>query len=514
VTGYLLFAVMGGAPNSPLTTPLPRGARPPAWTARLATILRMQHLGRRGVIAAALILMALLLIAFALLVVEARAQRVRPSLVIVASALSIAIVTFGPLLLSRDVFSYAIYGRIAAVYHQDPYLSVPAAFRGDPFVPVLARQWLHARSPYGPVFTLIGAAIVGARTGSVGAAILGFKILAGAGVMIAVLLTAWSARATRPERAALAASIVGLNPVVVIHTVGGGHADALIAATLAGALWLAVLAAPRPARRVVTTAETSARGDVRSWTTTLAAAAVTTVLTLSCMTKIVVVPALALWLWWVLRAAPRSVRLRSAALHLGVVTLISILLYGPFLSSWRAVATVPTQAGREVWASASSLVGRGARAVVGSLAGSGAGVVAGRTVVAGSLLAVAALVWLIGSRGIAWYAPRPPALRGPVDGWGGALLLLALAGPFLLPWYAMWFVVFLGLMEDEAQMWIGVTASCLLALTLIPADPPQGITTWGVMLGVHYVVAPMMLCLLIAMVVRTIRVPGHPVSGM
>jgi hypothetical protein len=177
------------------------------------------------------------------------------------------------------------------------------------------------------------------------------------------------------------------------------------------------------------------------------------------------------------------------------------------------VRTLPTQAGSEVWASASSLVARIAQAVVDPLAGSSAVDVAARAIEAGCLVIVVVLVWLLGSRGISWYAPSPPALRSPADGWGGAMLLLALAAPFLLPWYTMWFVVFIGLMDDEVQMWIGVATAGLLALTLIPADPPVGITTWGVMLGVHYAVAPMMLGLLITMIVRLARVPDRTTTS-
>src|SRR5437899_666838 len=81
---------------------------------------------------------------------------------------------------------------------------------------------------------------------------------------------------------------------------------------------------------------------------------------------------------------------------------------------------------------------------------------------------------------------RAGSAHEAADGWGPALLLLALAMPYLLPWYAAWFAPFLGLMQDDALLWIGVAATGMLALTLVPADPFHGLSTGGVMLGVHY----------------------------
>jgi hypothetical protein len=43
VAGYFALAVVAGAPRSPLTVPLPAGARPPVWTADLA---RLGHIAQ------------------------------------------------------------------------------------------------------------------------------------------------------------------------------------------------------------------------------------------------------------------------------------------------------------------------------------------------------------------------------------------------------------------------------------------------------------------------------------
>jgi hypothetical protein len=58
-----------------------------------------------------------------------------------------------PGLFSTDVFSYVMYGRIAAVYRQNPYVSSPADFPGDPFLGWVFGFWRDKPSVYGPAWT-------------------------------------------------------------------------------------------------------------------------------------------------------------------------------------------------------------------------------------------------------------------------------------------------------------------------------------------------------------------------
>ena len=57
---------------------------------------------------------------------------------------------------------------------------------------------------------------------------------------------------------------------------------------------------------------------------------------------------------------------------------------------------------------------------------------------------------------------------------------------------------------------IGIAVSLVLSLTLVPADPFHGSTTWGVMIAAHYVAAPILLGLLLAAarIVRESERPG------
>ena len=58
-----------------------------------------------------------------------------------------------------DLFWYAIYGRMVAVYRSNPYTHVPAAFPHDPLLRITGQGWAHVPSVYGPLFTAFSAAI-------------------------------------------------------------------------------------------------------------------------------------------------------------------------------------------------------------------------------------------------------------------------------------------------------------------------------------------------------------------
>ncbi|HEX8754251.1 MAG TPA: glycosyltransferase 87 family protein [Solirubrobacterales bacterium] len=141
-----------------------------------------------------------------------------------------------PVLVSHDVFSYLDYARLGVRHGLNPYVHPPAAAPGDP---AFARvTWPHTTSAYGPLFTLATYPLAWLP---VGIAIAALKAVAALSVLgLAALcgrLAAW-----RGEDPARAAVVVGLNPLVLVHVVGGAHNDGLtmllamlgVAALLAG----------------------------------------------------------------------------------------------------------------------------------------------------------------------------------------------------------------------------------------------------------------------------------------
>jgi hypothetical protein len=160
-----------------------------------------------------------------------------------------------PVLLSHDVYSYVDYARLGVVHGLDPYVYPAAA---APFDPAYARvTWIDATSAYGPLFTLITYPLAWLP---VWLAVAALKAAAALSVLAIATLVARAAPA-RGVSPTAAAAFVALNPLVLIHVVGGAHNDGLamlfatvgIAAilsareTTAGAAFVAAFAIKAPA---------------------------------------------------------------------------------------------------------------------------------------------------------------------------------------------------------------------------------------------------------------------------
>jgi hypothetical protein len=160
----------------------------------------------------------------------------RPLLVILAGSLVMAL----PLLFTypvnaTDVLRYIIRGRIASVYGESPYVAPPAAFIGDPFMP-LAGEWAGETSPYGPVWELVAAGLTALSGDSLPGGVLLFKGVAVA-CFLAVAVLIWSFVPNGPARPA-AAMLWAWNPALLLTFAVNGHNDALMLMWLVLGLWL------------------------------------------------------------------------------------------------------------------------------------------------------------------------------------------------------------------------------------------------------------------------------------
>jgi len=126
-----------------------------------------------------------------------------------------------PVLLSHDVYSYVDYARLGVRHGLDPYVHPPLAAPGDPAYAEVT--WTEATSAYGPLFTLLTYPLAWLP---VGVAVAVLKTIAALSVLGIAALTARIAawRGIDPLRPA---AFVALNPLVLVHVVGGAHNDAL-----------------------------------------------------------------------------------------------------------------------------------------------------------------------------------------------------------------------------------------------------------------------------------------------
>jgi hypothetical protein len=162
------------------------------------------------------------------------AERVPPRTVLIAVIAFNVIVLLGPPLFSTDVFSYQMYARLFARYHLNPYTHGPTAAALDPLYSYIGAKWINTPSVYGPLFTLASATLAGA---SITASEVVFKLIA-ALASFGTLLMIWRSAQLRNVNPTRAIALFGLNPLVTLYGVGGGHNDLLMLLFTTAAIYL------------------------------------------------------------------------------------------------------------------------------------------------------------------------------------------------------------------------------------------------------------------------------------
>jgi len=180
-------------------------------------------------------LVVVLIVMFASYAVAARAaERLSARTVLMCIAAVHALVLLAPPLLSTDVFSYQFYGRMGAVYGTNPYLAGPHALALDPLFPYIGAKWSYTPTLYGPLFTAVSYAFAPL---SIAASALAYKAIAACASLGTVALV-WNSARLRGINPVKAAALVGLNPLIVVYGVGGGHNDLLMMLALVAGIYL------------------------------------------------------------------------------------------------------------------------------------------------------------------------------------------------------------------------------------------------------------------------------------
>jgi hypothetical protein len=207
---------------------LPRSLRPgPGWLSGVFGSVGLD-IGLGGIIAA----LALMFLSYTLALRAAKNLSRRAVLISIA-ALN-ALVLLAPPLLSTDLFSYIAYGRLGAVYGINPYLHGPNLISFDPLYPFIGAQWTHTPTAYGPLFTALSYPLAGL---GIPANVFAYKAIAALSCLAIVALV-WHAARLRGMDQIKAVALVGLNPVVVVYGVGGGHNDLLMLAILVAGIYV------------------------------------------------------------------------------------------------------------------------------------------------------------------------------------------------------------------------------------------------------------------------------------
>jgi hypothetical protein len=465
-----MVALLASRPGSPMTPPLFPGAEAPPFLRWLTRVLGIDALSRDavGVLAAVALVAGAASFVYALR--EAWAGRLTLRRIFWVAVILHAVAVIIPLFLSRDVYSYAIYGRMVSVHGVNPYVDIPASFIDDPVYPLVSVDWIDSPSVYGPAFVVISAAVT-AVFSSPPSLVLAFKALAAVASLGTMVLAVAGARRVRPERAAFAAVLVGWNPVIVFHGVAGGHNDALVGLALAAGVLLIL----------------SGR---ELWATVA--------LVLGTLVKISGGVPLAIAVLAAVFRRPRGQRLRTLAAHVGVGLAVALPFIVPFEQAEDPSLGTLELTSRQGWLAPSRFVLVVLRGTANFLGGDLAGDIVSVVVrLAFPLLFLIVLVMLVRHLATDPVRIEPPLV---VAAMGWATLVALMISPLLYPWYAMWLVPVAWLVPRPARDG-AVVVSVALAVTELVAEPSRAPRVWEAMVfGLHYVATPIVLLVLIRLV--------------
>lgn len=133
-----------------------------------------------------------------------------------------------PPILSKDVYSYLAQSKIAHL-GLDPYIYSPLGALGadDRLTMTVPNVWRNTPAPYGPLFLWIGEHITMVTGDNIVAGVLLHRLVAICGVVMIVWALPRIARRCGVSAAA-ALWLGALNPLTIMHLVGGVHNEALM----------------------------------------------------------------------------------------------------------------------------------------------------------------------------------------------------------------------------------------------------------------------------------------------
>lgn len=227
LAGLLATGVLISLSASQTELLLPASVRPaPDWLAGVFAHISLD-IGFGGIIAA----LVLMFVSYAIAMRATRQLSTRTVLITIA-ALNV-LVLLAPPLFSTDLFSYIAYGRLGATYGINPYLYGPSAIILDRVYPFIGAQWVTTPTTYGPLFTALSYPLAAL---SIPANVFIYKLTAAASSLVIVAVV-WRAATLRGLDPVKAVALVGLNPVILVYGVGGGHNDLLMLAILVLAMY-------------------------------------------------------------------------------------------------------------------------------------------------------------------------------------------------------------------------------------------------------------------------------------
>lgn len=311
---YAVIALLSLAPDGTVgkLSPIHEAVQRNHYLTRLLDILGINGATNLQLKIASIAVLVLLLAAYAwaVLIFRHRHDKGLFSILSLTVLLCVALTVIPPLV-SKDLYSNIFYAKIAACYHDNPYITTPQRFAGDQLMAYVSLNWKNTAIVYGPLHTYFSMLLNLVAGHGIVANIMVFK-----GAMavfhLANVIIIWSMLGRlAPRRQRFGAMLYAWNPIALTIGVGGGHNDVMMMTLVLLSLFFLV------------------RG--RKWPGFV-------LLCLSVMVKyITVILVVAFIIYLVSRERSRRKQLRVIALHATVFLIICMALFLPF---WEGLHTM------------------------------------------------------------------------------------------------------------------------------------------------------------------------------
>jgi alpha-1,6-mannosyltransferase len=466
--GIVAMAIVAATPGSPYQPRLSARGQPHGIVRDVAVFLHLDRIPGDPVLAVGVLAMLLATGAFLYLLRTAYRGQVSvrgvAALVVGAHALLLLM----PLLFSRDVYSYAFYGRIAAIYHGNPYVQTPLDHSSDVLWNLVGPRWVDTPAYYGPGWTSLSAALSRFLPHPIDH-VEAYRYLSIAASLATCGVIVWIVHRLWPARTAFALAAFGANPVVLFHAAGSGHNDLLVALSIVGAFALLVSKRELPA---------------------------VAVLTLGALIKVTAsLPLLLLLVWCVARRPPEE-RRRAAITHVGLSLGIAAAFALPYFQLKDPTLGMLGLVGQTGWLAPPTVIAQ----VVDWLSFHTLGWVV-------RVGAIVLLAWCVGMLGReVWRRASRGGMSGQEQAavWGWALALLMLLGPILLPWYVVWGLPLVWALPRIPRTAVIATSS-MLGVTLWSAEALRYPGGFQLNLWIGYLVVVPILTVMLLFVIRDLR---------
>ncbi len=340
----------------------------------------------------------------------------------VALGLSVLLVLMPPLV-SRDIFSNIFYGKIGAVYKQNPYVITPQRFLDDPLMPFLSTNWKNTGVVYAPLYTVFSIFLVKATGSGIIANIYSFKTAMAFFHVINIFIVWKILGELAPERRSFGTMLYAWSPLVLIETAGAGHNDIMMITFALAALWLILR-----------------KHDILAFT----------LLTLSVMVKYITALFLVVYIIYLMKEKSLWSERILALIGYGIIVILIVaLLFSPF---WEGTQTLDSTKQNLKLSNSYSITWQMTHAVQAVFRGFGLPADTANSL--GSTL-VKALGWCVLLGALAYWSLKLKERSNMPEAWTMVLVAYLLTAGYILPWYFVWLIPLLALRKWD---WFTKTA--------------------------------------------------------